>query len=152
MTISFQFLPNSLFTSPTISCCMVLRYWQHHKIIPEKTMCFDHLTCSNNILKIICYSYFHSVIGLLFLGRSGDSVKIFRLQKKIFGIMLGYRSQDSCRKLFVKLRILPLPSQYVFYLHLSVIKNKKQHMANSEVYYTDMRWHLKLTSTFTQFN
>jgi len=40
---------------------------------------------SINTLKIINYSYFHSVMsyGLLFWEHSSDSIKIFRLQKKI---------------------------------------------------------------------
>jgi len=58
-----------------------------------------------NTLKIIYYSYFHSVMtyGLLFRGNSPESIKIFRLQKKIIRIMMGCRSRDSCRKLFFKL-------------------------------------------------
>ena len=44
-----------------------------------------------NTLKMIYYTYFHSVMthGLLFLGHSSDSIKIFRLQKKIIRIMTG---------------------------------------------------------------
>jgi len=57
---------------------------------------------SINTLKIIYYSYFHSIMthGLLLWGHSSDSIKIFRLQKKIIRIMMGYRISDSCRKLF----------------------------------------------------
>jgi hypothetical protein len=42
------------------------------------------LFLTTNTLKIICYSYFHSVMtyGLLFWGNSPESVKIFRLQKR----------------------------------------------------------------------
>jgi len=49
---------------------------------------------------MIYYSYFHSIMtyGLLFGGHSSDSLKIFRLQKKIIRIMMGYRTSDSCRK------------------------------------------------------
>jgi hypothetical protein len=77
------------------------------------------------------------------LGAFSNSVKIFRLQKKIIRIMLGCRSRDSCRTLFKKLKILPLPSQYILSL-LSVIRNKKQYTYNSEVCHTDMRQHLHL--------
>jgi hypothetical protein len=82
--------------------------------------------------------------GLLFWGHSPDSVKIFRLQKKIIRIMLGCRSRDSCRKLFIKLKMLPLPTQYIFSLLLFEIKNKEQYTVNSEVYHIDMRQHLNL--------
>jgi hypothetical protein len=58
--------------------------------------------------------------GLLFWDHSPDGVKIFRLQKKIIRIMLGSRSGGSCRKLFMKLKILPLPSQYILSLLLFI--------------------------------
>jgi len=66
--------------------------------------------------KMIYYSYFHSVMtyGLMFWGKSPDSIKIFRLSNKIIKIMMGCKSRDSCRKLFSNLEILPFPSQYIF--------------------------------------
>jgi hypothetical protein len=109
---------------------------------------------SQNILKIIYYSYFHSVMtyGLMFYGHSPDSVKIFRLQKKINRIMHGCRSKDSCRKLFMKLQILPFPSRHILSLLPFVIKNKKQCTANSEVYHIDMRQHLNLHQPLINLN
>jgi len=58
-----------------------------------------------NTLRMIFYSYFHSVMiyGLLFWGNSLDSIKIFRLQKKIIRIMTGCGSTESCRKVFINL-------------------------------------------------
>jgi len=46
-----------------------------------------------NTFKMIYYSYFHLVMtyGLLLWGKSPDSIKIFRLQKKIIRIMAGCR-------------------------------------------------------------
>jgi hypothetical protein len=81
-----------------------------------------------NTSKMIYDSYFHSVMtyGLLFWRSSPDSIKIFRLQKKIIRIMTGCRSRDSCRKLFINLEILPLPSQYIFSLIIFMIRNKNQ--------------------------
>jgi len=60
-----------------------------------------------NNLKMIYYSYFHSVVtyGLLFWRNTSNSIKIFRLQKKIIRIMMGCRNTDSCRKLFFNLEI-----------------------------------------------
>jgi hypothetical protein len=51
-----------------------------------------------NTLKMIYYSYFHSVMtfGLLFWGNSRDSIKIFGLQKKIIRIMAGCRYVENC--------------------------------------------------------
>jgi len=54
---------------------------------------------------MIYYSYFHSVMtyGLLIWGHAMDSIKIFRLQKKIIRIMMGCVNSDSCRKSFFNL-------------------------------------------------
>jgi len=98
---------------------------------------------SINTLKMIYYSYFHSVMtyGLLLWGHSSESIKIFRLQKKIIRIMMGYRISDSCRKLFFNLKILPLPSQYILSLLLFVIRINNQFLVNSEICHTDTRQH-----------
>jgi hypothetical protein len=92
---------------------------------------------------MIYYSYSHSVMtcGLLVWGHSLDSIKIFKLQKKVIKIMLGCRSSDSCRKLFFNLEILPLPSQYILSILLCMIRNRNQFMVNSEIYHSDTRPH-----------
>jgi hypothetical protein len=92
---------------------------------------------SLNTLKMIYYSCFHSVMtyGLLFWGHSSDSIKIFRLQKKIIRIMIGCRSSVSCRKLFFNLKILPPPSQYILCLLFFVIIIG----INSETYHIDTK-------------
>jgi hypothetical protein len=78
--------------------------------------------------------------GVLFWGHSSHSTKIFRSQKKIIRIMLGCRSRDSGRNMFTKLKILPLPSQFILSL-LFVIKNMNQYTVNSKVYHIDTRQH-----------
>jgi hypothetical protein len=80
---------------------------------------------SQLMLKVICYSYFHSIMsyGIIFWGHSAGSIRVFRLQKRIIRIMMGRRSRDSCRKLFTDLKILPQPSLYILCLLLFVIKN-----------------------------
>jgi hypothetical protein len=69
---------------------------------------------TTNTLKVIYYSYFHSIMsyGLLFWGNSPDSIMILRLQRRIIIFIMGCIAKDSCRKLFLKLEILPFPSQY----------------------------------------
>jgi len=98
---------------------------------------------TTNTLRMIYYSYFQSVrtYGLLFWGKSPETIKIFRLQKKIIRIMTGCRSMDSCRKLFINLEILPLPSQYILSLLLFMIRNKNQFLINSEIHHIDTRQH-----------
>jgi len=72
-------------------------------------------------------------------GTPPDCIKTFRLQKKIIRIMIGCRSTDSCRKLFINLKILPLQSQYIISLLLFMIRNKNQFLVNSEIHHNDTR-------------
>ena len=102
-----------------------------------------------NSLKIIYYSSFQFIMyyGLIFWGNSPDNIKIFSLQKKNIRIMMGCRCRDSCRKLFLNLEILPLPSQYILSLLMFVIRNKIQFQVNSEIYQINTRQQAKLHQT-----
>jgi hypothetical protein len=71
-------------------------------------------------------------------GNTPDSIKIFRLQKKIIRIMAGCRYRDSRRKL---LEILPLPSQYILSLLMFMIRNRSQFSVNSEIHHINTRQH-----------
>jgi hypothetical protein len=82
--------------------------------------------------------------GPLFWGTSSYSMKIFRLQKGIIGIIFGCKSRDSCRQLFTEIQILPLPSQYILTLLLFVIKNKNHYKVNLEVHNIDIKQHSDL--------
>jgi hypothetical protein len=77
---------------------------------------------SLNSLKIIYHAYFHSVItyGVIFWGTSSHSLNNFKLQKRIVRI-----PRDSCRTFFKTLKIVPLASQYILYLALFMVTNKK---------------------------
>jgi hypothetical protein len=52
-------------------------------------------------LIMIYYSLFHSVLadGILFLGISSSSDKLFKLQKRVVCIMTGHGNMTSCRDL-----------------------------------------------------
>ena len=78
-----------------------------------------------NTLKMIYHSCFHSVMtyGLLLWRNSPDSIKIFRLQKRIIRIMMSCRSRDSCRKLFLNLEIFTSPFPIHFFS--SFVHDKK---------------------------
>ena len=93
---------------------------------------------SEDILKLIYYSYVHSIItyGTILGGKSPHSTDIFKIQKWIIWIMTKSRSRDSCRQLFKRLEILPLQSQYIFsvLLLLFVVKNKDLYTTNQEIH------------------
>jgi hypothetical protein len=50
----------------------------------------------------------------------------------------------KCRKLFLKLEILPLLSQYILSLLLFMIRNKNQFQVNSELHQINTRQHANL--------
>lgn len=101
---------------------------------------------SQQMLKVIYYFYFHSIMsyGVLFWGYSTYSIRAFRLQKRIIRITMGCRSRDSCRKLFIKLKILPLSSFYVLSLLCFVVNNKELFTKNNESHDICTRQHLDL--------
>jgi hypothetical protein len=67
---------------------------------------------------MIYFGCFHSVMeyGVISGGNSAGVDKVFKTQKRIVRIMAGVRSRCSCRGLFRKLDILPVPCQYI-YIH-----------------------------------
>jgi hypothetical protein len=79
---------------------------------------------SQQMLKVIYYFYFHSIMsyGLIFWGHSEGGMRVVRLQKRIIRIMTGCRSRDSCRDLFIDLKILPQSSLCIYHLILFVNK------------------------------
>ena len=88
---------------------------------------------SLNNLKTIYYSYFNAVsYGLPFWGNSPHALKIFKMQKRIIRIMMGYKNKVPCRNLFRRLEILPFVSQYILLLMLFVVNNKILFTLNSE--------------------
>ena len=87
-------------------------------------------------LKTVYFSYFHSVMsnGVIFWGNSCASKDIFIIQKRIIRILLNKSRRDSCRHLFKQLRILTLPSQYIYSLLTFVVKNGDLFSVNSEIH------------------
>jgi hypothetical protein len=87
-------------------------------------------------LKLIYYSYFHSILtyGIIFWGNMHHSNVIFKMQKRIIRIMVGIRNRDSCREYFKRLKILPLQSQHLLSLLLFVTDNGDYFRLNSEIH------------------
>jgi len=61
------------------------------------------------------------------------------MQKLAIRIMMGCGYRESCRGLFVELKILPLASQYIFSLLLFVVKNRNYFTSNSAIYDSNTR-------------
>jgi hypothetical protein len=65
--------------------------------------------------KTIYFAYFSSVMkyGIIFGGDSADNKKLFTLHKKIVTIMMGVKSHNSFRDLFMRLQTLTFPCEYI---------------------------------------
>jgi hypothetical protein len=76
-------------------------------------------------MRSVYFPYFHYITtyGLIFWGKSHLIIHIFKLQKRVIWIIANVGSRESCRELFVKLKILPLCSQYILSLMSFVAKN-----------------------------
>jgi hypothetical protein len=74
------------------------------------------LVMSPQNFKTVYFSYFHSIMsyGVIFWGNSCGSKEIFAIQKRIIRILTNKSKRDSCRDIFKQLRILTLPSQYIY--------------------------------------
>jgi hypothetical protein len=63
----------------------------------------------------------------------------YRMEKYITCTVMGRKRRESCRYLFRKLKILPLPSQHILSLLLFVINNRNQFTINSEIHSINSR-------------
>jgi len=52
--------------------------------------------------------------GIMFWGNSSHSSIIFKMQKRVIRIIMGYGYRESCRELVKKLKILTLSSYILF--------------------------------------
>jgi hypothetical protein len=69
--------------------------------------------------------------GIMFWGNSSHSSVIFKMQKRVIRIIMGYGYRVSCRELFKELKILTLSSQYIFSLLLFTVSNRDYFVSNS---------------------
>jgi hypothetical protein len=90
---------------------------------------------------MVYFSYFHSILkyGIFWGGNSTNNSRVFKLQKKVIRIISGVGPRDSCRNLFKKLDILPLPWEYIISLMLFVIDNQNNFCSGLEVHCLNIR-------------
>ena len=68
-----------------------------------------------HMLWSIDFVYFHSRLkyGIIFWGRDGEIIKLFRLQKKVIRLITGIHKRESCRHIVWKIRILTVTSMCI---------------------------------------
>jgi len=115
------------FLGLTVDCTLS---WRHHIDLVTKqlsTICYLIRNIKQYLsvfmLRMIYHSLFHSIMpyGIIFWGNSSHSSIIFKMQKRVIRTMMGCGYRESCRKLFVELKILSLATQYIFSLLLFVV-------------------------------
>jgi hypothetical protein len=77
--------------------------------------------------------------GIIFGGNSSNSKMIFTLQKRTVRIIFVVKSRNSCRNLFMRWEILPLPCEYIFTLMNFVVNNQEHFQTNSGMYSVSTR-------------
>jgi hypothetical protein len=73
------------------------------------------------------FTYFHSFI---ICRNSADSKRIFSIQKIIIRIMASVKKVISCRELFKKFSILPLPGDFLLSLLSFIVDNMEKLQTN----------------------
>ena len=107
---------------------------------------------TTRVLKMVYYSYFHSIImsyGIIFWGSSHFIINILRIQKRIIRIMTNRSKRDSCHQLHKQLQILTLLGQYILSLLLFVIKYREFFPLNSDIHDRNTRYNDNLHSPTT---
>jgi len=99
-----------------------------------------------NVLKMIYYSYFHSVMsyGIISWGTSHFAINIFRIQNRMIRTITNRSKWESCRPIFKQLQILTLPGQYVYSLLMFVNKSRECFISNSDIHNRNTRYNLNL--------
>jgi hypothetical protein len=96
---------------------------------------------SNETLKCVYYAHFQSIMnyGIILWGHSSRCQRLFRLQKKVIRLLDRAKKRDSCKSLFVQLKILSLSSLYV-YRCLEYVMHKRSSVDRAQdVYQHDTR-------------
>jgi len=101
---------------------------------------------SLKVLISIYFSYFHSLLtyGVIFWGNSPISKNIFKIQKRVIRIITNNSRRESCKHLFKWLKILTLPSQYIFSVLVFIAENRDLFMFNRDIHSFNTQNHLDL--------
>lgn len=80
---------------------------------------------NSDALRTVYFGTCHSLLcyGVLLWGHSSMMVEMFRLQRRALRVVAGLRYQQDCRRYFVAMRVLTLPSVYILESLLYVYNN-----------------------------
>jgi len=83
--------------------------------------------------------------GVIFGGNSPNSIKIFKIQKKIIRIITNLRNGDSYRNILKTMKILHFYSQYIYIFSLLIhtVDNRHLFITNQAIHNINTRSNLK---------
>ena len=73
-------------------------------------------------------------------------------KKRLIRIITNSNNNAPCRELFESLKILPLQSQYIYWMLLFITKNNYQFFLNSHIHAINTRHKINLLCTCCQLN
>ena len=91
---------------------------------------------SASVLRIAYFSIFqsHMTYGLLSWGHSAVLGRIFALQRRAVRVISGLGYRDDCRDAFIRLRVLTLPSLYIYECVKYVLYRRNELTTQSDVH------------------
>lgn len=124
--------------------------WQNHintlcKHLSSSSFLFSKLTtyCNKNTLLSCYYSYVYSRIkfNIIAWGTADQYLidRVLILQKRILRIIFKLKTRDSCKPLFKKHNILPVPCIIILESAMFVYKNKHLFKLNSDFHSYETR-------------
>jgi hypothetical protein len=137
---SLRILCNTSLLTESLSFLNSIKSWCTVLYSPTFSAVSDRYGKSNQF----CILSLNTGIWNFSCGNHTDSIRVFRLQKKVVRIMTGAKSRVSCKPLFKTLEILTLPSQYILSLMTFLAHNLEYFTFNSSVHNTDTRKRLQL--------
>lgn len=119
-----------------------LRYDEHCAVLERKLSTALYAirnlrtVVSLDTLRIFYFAYVESRLryGVIFWGAVACARRLFILQKRIIRCMMGVATLASCRPIFSDLRILPLPSLYIFEILNYFNSHENDFIRNKNIY------------------
>lgn len=134
LATSFRFL------GVEIDSCLT---WQPHisKLLSKLSNALYAMRTLSSVIGLqimlqVYFAYFqaHISYGIIFWGNSTDAFKVFRLQKRAIRLITKSPFNDPCSQHFRRLKILPLPSLYIFRCLLFVHANYEKFFDNNHIH------------------
>ena len=91
---------------------------------------------SKDVLRMVYYAHIYSHVrnNIIFWGHSPEMQRVFILQKRALRTILRKSPRDTCRPVFQDLKMLTVPSVYIYECVIFVHKHKDMFTKNEDVH------------------